>query len=69
MNTIHFLTGYTENTELNDLRIIICLRKSEVTVEKISVCNAIEKLMEHCIDFVMLLYKGRHRSVPVATMT
>ena len=57
MNTIHFLTGYTENTELNDLRIIICLRKSEVTVEKISVCNAIEKLMEHCIDFVMLLYK------------
>ena len=25
--------------ELNDLRIIICLRKSEVSVERISVCN------------------------------
>ena len=35
------------NTEINDLRIIICLRKSEVIVEKISVCNVIEKLMEH----------------------
>ena len=34
---------------LNDLRIIICLRKSEVTVENISVCNVIEKLMEHGI--------------------
>ena len=35
---------YTEivNTELNDLRIIICLRKSEVTVEITSVCNAVE---------------------------
>ena len=31
------------NTELNDLRIIICLRKSEVTVKRISVCNVIEQ--------------------------
>ena len=38
--------------ELNDLKIIICLRKSEVTVERISLCNVIEKLMErdiHCL--------------------
>ena len=31
----------TFNTELNDLRIIICLRKSEVTVQRISACNVI----------------------------
>ena len=40
--------------ELNGLRIIICLRKSEVTVEKISVCNDTEKVMEHgihCLPF------------------
>ena len=30
------------NTELNDLRISIYLRKSEVTVETISVCIVIE---------------------------
>ena len=35
------------NTELNDLRIIVHLRKSEVTVERVSVCIVIEKLMEH----------------------
>ena len=38
------------NTELNNLRIIICLRKSEVTVKRISVCKAIEKMMEHGIQ-------------------
>ena len=37
------------NTELNDLRIIICLRKSECIVERISVYNVIEKLIEHGI--------------------
>ena len=41
------------NTELNNLRIIICLRKSEVTVEKISVCTDIEKLMEHGIHCLL----------------
>ena len=40
-------------TKLNDLRIIICLRKSEISVEGISVCNFIEKLREHYI----LLYQ------------
>ena len=29
--------------ELNELRKIICLRKSEYSVERISVCNVIEK--------------------------
>ena len=37
------------NTELKDWRINICLRKSEVIVERISVCNVIKKLMEHGI--------------------
>ena len=32
----------TKKTELNDLRIVICLRKSEVTVEIISVCGIFE---------------------------
>ena len=35
------------NTELNDLRKIICSRKSEITVERISVCNVNENLEEH----------------------
>ena len=30
---------FKENTELNDLRLIICLRKSKVTVERNSICN------------------------------
>ena len=37
-------TDFIINTELNDLRISICLRKSEITV-----CNVIEKLMEYAI--------------------
>ena len=41
--------NFRYNTELKDLRIIICLRKSEVTVEIISVCNVTGKLMEHGI--------------------
>ena len=35
------------NHELDDTRKIICLRKSEITVERISVCNVTEKSMEH----------------------
>ena len=57
----------TFNMELNDLRIIFCLRKSEVTVERISVCNITEKLLDTLS--ATLLYKRRHRSVTVATMT
>ena len=37
----------TQNTELNDLRIIICLGKSEViVVERVPGCNFSEKLMQ-----------------------
>ena len=41
------------NTELNDLRKVICLRKSYVFVERITVCNVIENLAEigiHCLS-------------------
>ena len=44
------------NTELHDLRIIICLRKHEITVERISVFNVIEKLMEHDIYCLPYFY-------------
>ena len=39
----------TFNAELNALRKIICSKKSAVFVERISVCNVIEKLAEHGI--------------------
>ena len=41
------------NTELNDMKIIIYLRKSEVSVERISVCNDSEKLAEHNIHCLL----------------
>ena len=40
------LTNYTG---LNDLRIVICFRKSEVFVDKSLDSNGIEKLAEHGI--------------------
>ena len=39
-----------DKTELNDLRKITCSRKSEVSVERISVCGVIETLMKHGIQ-------------------
>ena len=45
------------NTKLNVLIKIICLRKSEVSVERISVCNVVENLAEHSIHSTMLLYQ------------
>ena len=39
-----------DETELNDLRKMICLKKSEVSVERISVCNVTEILAEHGIQ-------------------
>ena len=44
------------NTEISDLRKIIRLRKSEVTVERISVCYDIEKMMEHGIHCLPCSY-------------
>ena len=46
----------TANTELNDLRRIICLRKYEVSVERISVCNVIKNLAEHGIHYLPCSY-------------
>ena len=43
-------------TERDGLRIIICLRKSEVTVKRISVCNVIEKLREHGVHCLLCSY-------------
>ena len=40
----HLLSAVIINTELSDVRIIISLRKSEITVERISVCNVTEKI-------------------------
>ena len=45
------------NMELNDLRKIICLRRSEVSVEKISFCIVIENLVEHGILSARMLYR------------
>ena len=38
-----------DDTEVNGLKENISLRKSEVYVERISVCNVIENLAEHGI--------------------
>ena len=40
---------YLYNTELNDLRKRVCLRKSKLSVESISGYNVIENLAEHGI--------------------
>ena len=37
-------TRYIHNTELNDLKILMCRRNIQVYVVRISVCNAIENL-------------------------
>ena len=47
--------GKTLN-QLNDLRIIICLRKPEVSVRRNSVCNVIENLAEHGIHCLPCSY-------------
>ena len=41
------IKGGILNTELNDLRKLILIRKSEVFVERISVFKVIENLAEH----------------------
>ena len=46
---ISFRHEHKKNTELNELRITLCSRKSEVYVEKISVCNLNENLAGHGI--------------------
>ena len=46
--TIDFV--FTENTELNDMRENYLIEKNEVSVVRISVCNVIGKLEEHCLQ-------------------
>ena len=40
------MPSLVENSELNDLRKIICLRKIEVCIERIAVSYVIDNLME-----------------------
>ena len=47
---------HIKNMGLNVLRKIICLRKSLVSVERISVCNDIENLAEHGIHCLPCFY-------------
>ena len=44
----------TNTSELNVLRKIICLRKSEVSVERISFCNFTENFVEHIYLFLFI---------------
>ena len=64
-----FLSAIGLNTQLKDLRKIICLRKSEVTVERISVCNVTEKMMEHGIQCLPCSCTTDVIDVTVATTT
>ena len=41
--------NFYKTTELNDLRVIICLRKCKVSVERISVCIVSKQSAEHGI--------------------
>ena len=45
-----------KNTKFNALSKIICLRKFEVSGERISICNVIEKLAEHGIHCLPCSY-------------
>ena len=52
--TIHCMMVWVliNNRELNDSR----MRKSEVTVERVSVCDVVEKLMQHGIHCLPCSY-------------
>ena len=45
-----------KQNELNDLRKIICLRKSEVSIEKNTVCKVTENQAEHGIHSLPCSY-------------
>ena len=49
-------------TELNNLRKIICLRKSEVSVERISVCSVMSLKTWRSMDYTVC-----YALVPVAS--
>ena len=48
----------TQHSKLNDLRKIICLRKSESSVVRISVYNVLENFAEHGIHCRPCFYTG-----------
>ena len=54
---------------LNDLIKIICVRDSEVNVERISVCNVIINLAEHGIHCLPYYYTNDGINVTVTIMT
>ena len=47
---------FVDNSQLNDVRTIICLRKFEVSVERISICNVIEKLADRGMHGLLCFY-------------
>ena len=53
-----FVHIFMPKTELKELRKFFCLRKSEVSVENISVSNAIGNLVEHCIHCLSCYYSN-----------
>ena len=57
--SVLFTKRTTLNTELNDLSKIICLRKTLVSVERISVYKVIENLVEHGRHFVCLSFSTK----------
>ena len=59
---------YLRNTELNDLRKSSCMRKSEVSVERISVRNVNENLAEHGIHCLPCFYNNVIINVTVTTV-
>ena len=44
--------GLLTNTELNDMRLLIHVRKTFVSVERISVCNVPEKNGRACSSYI-----------------
>ena len=55
--------------ELNDWRIVVCLRKSQVTVQRISVSNVNEKFMEHGVHCLPCSHTNDVIDVTIRTMT
>ena len=54
---MYWVNWSSNNKKLNVLRLLVCLRIPEVSVERITVCNVIEKLAKHDILFLATLGK------------
>ena len=64
-----FKSIFIFHSELNDLRKNVCLRKSDVSYETISVCNIIENFAEHGIHCLPCSYTNDVINVAVKTVT